>query len=329
MSVFEELLSAGPLVADGATGTALFDLGLETGGCPEQLNVDGSDLISKVHDGYLEAGADLILTNTFGGNRARLQLHNLENRVAELNAAAVQIARTAADRAGRPVVVAGSIGPTGELYQPAGPFDPAEGVEMFSEQAAALVDAGVDVLWIETLSSLEELAAAVEACSGRGVPVTATLSFDTNGHTMMGISPTAFADWWNHDQRLAGIGVNCGVGPADNVAAAAGIDRATSGVAIIVKGNCGIPLYKDDALVYPSGPGAMHDYATLALRAGARIVGACCGSSFDHIAAIRQTVDAYQGGDRPELREIEATLGEVAKPSGRSGRRTRRSASAG
>lgn len=303
----------------------LFDLGLEAGGCPEQLNVDRSDLISKVHDGYLEAGADLILTNTFGGTRSRLQLHHLERRVAELNTAAVQIARSAADRAGRPVVVAGSIGPTGELYKPAGPFDPAEGVEMFSEQAAALVAAGVDVLWIETLSSIEELAAAVDACSGRGVPVTATLSFDTNGHTMMGISPTAFADWFNHDQRLAAIGVNCGIGPADNVAAAAAIDRATSGVPIIVKGNCGIPLYKDDALVYPSGPEAMHDYATLALRAGAQIVGACCGSGFDHVAAIRSTVDGYEGGTHPDLAEIEATLGEVAKPTRTATRRTRRS----
>lgn len=325
MAVFQDLLSRGLIVADGATGTALFDLGLETGGCPEQLNVNRPDLIAKVHDGYLEAGADLILTNTFGGTRARLQLHQLEGHVAELNTAAVEIARAAANRAGRPVVVAGSLGPTGELYQPAGPFDPAEGVEMFSEQASALVDAGVDVLWIETLSSLEELAAAVDACSGRGVPVTATLSFDTNGHTMMGISPTAFADWWNHDQRLAAIGGNCGIGPADNVAAAAGISRSTSGVPIIVKGNCGIPLFKDDALVYPSGPELMGDYTTLALRAGATIVGACCGSGFDHVAAIRAAVDAYQGGPRPELEEIEATLGEVAKPSRTEGRRTRRS----
>lgn len=325
MSIFEELLSKGPLVADGATGTALFDLGLETGGCPEQLNVDQSDLISKVHHGYLEAGADLILTNTFGGNRARLQLHGLDGHVAELNSAAVEIARAAAAAAGRPVIVAGSVGPTGELYKPAGPFDPAEGVEMFSEQASALVSAGVDVLWIETLSSLEELAAAVDACSGRGVPVTATLSFDTNGHTMMGISPTAFADWYNHDQRLAGVGVNCGIGPSDNVAAAAGINRATSGVPIIVKGNCGIPLYQEDALVYPSGPEAMADYATLALRSGASIVGACCGSGFDHVAAIRRTVDEYEGGPIPDLAEIEGTLGEVAKPARRSGRRTRRS----
>ncbi len=317
MSSFQDLLSSRTLVADGATGTALFDLGLESGGCPEQLNIDRPDLISKVHNGYLEAGADLILTNTFGGNRARLRLHGLEEHVAELNGAAAALAQQAAAQADRPVVVAGSVGPTGELYKPIGPFDREEGVEIFSEQAAALVEAGVDVLWIETLSSFEELSAAVDACAGRGIPVTATLSFDTNGHTMMGISPGQYADWWNHDQRLVGIGVNCGIGPADNVAAAAGIARATTGVALIVKGNCGIPLYQDDALVYPSGPEMMTAYATMAMRAGADVVGACCGSGFDHIAEVRKAVDAFEGGQAPTLEEIEESLGKVARPTRR------------
>ncbi len=326
-STFTELLATGRvLVADGATGTVLFDLGLESGGCPELLNVDRRDLIGKVHTGYIEAGSDIILTNTFGGTRARLKLHHLEDRVAELNAAAARIARDAADRAGRPVAVAGSIGPTGELFEPLGPLTRQEGIEIFSEQAVALVEAGVDVLWIETISSWEELEAAAVACSGRGVPVTATLSFDTNGHTMMGIRPEDFGKWWNaFPDPPAAIGVNCGVGPGDNVQAAGQIAEAAPEAVVITKGNCGIPLYKDDALVYPTLPDGMRPYTELAVRSGARIVGACCGSGFEHIAQIRKTVDAGIAGNRPDPGELTERLGEFSVvPSAPASRERRR-----
>ncbi|MFQ5517546.1 MAG: homocysteine S-methyltransferase family protein [Acidimicrobiia bacterium] len=235
---FHELLAEqGVLVADGAMGTALFELGLESGGCPELLNVERRGLIDNVHAGYLEAGADIILTNSFGGTRPRLALHGLEDRTAELNTAAVDVARQAADRMDRAVVVAGSVGPTGELFQPVGEFDHDEGVAAFSEQMDALVEAGVDVLWIETISSWEELAAAVEAASGRGVPVTATLSFDTNGHTMMGIAPAAFAEWWmGLEDAPSALGANCGVGPPDVVKAAASIVAGAPEAIVIAKG---------------------------------------------------------------------------------------------
>lgn len=313
-STFTDLIDTGKiLVADGATGTVLFDLGLETGGCPELLNLERTDLITKVHRGYVEAGSDIILTNTFGGTRARLKLHGLQDRVAELNGAAASLARAVADQADRAVAVAGSIGPTGELFDPLGPLTRDEGIEIFSEQAEALVDAGVDVLWIETISSWEELDAAVAACSGRGVPVTATLSFDTNGHTMMGIRPDDFGKWWNTyvDQPTA-IGANCGVGPGDNVQAASLISEAAPQAIVIAKGNCGIPLYKDDALVYPTLPDGMVPYTELAIRSGARVVGACCGSGFDHIAQIRATVDAGVEGSRPDHAEMAARLGDLS-----------------
>lgn len=324
----EDLLGArGVLVADGAMGTALFDLGLESGGCPELLNVERPDLIHKVHAGYLEAGADIILTNTFGGNRSRLALHGLGARVGELNEAAVTIAREAADAAERPVVVAGSIGPTGELFEPLGPLTVAEGTEIFAEQAAALVAAGVDVLWIETLSSWDELTAAVDAARGRGVPVVTTLSFDTNGHTMMGIAPSAFGEWATgvEDPPLA-VGANCGVGPPDIVQAVVGIAATAPDTVVVAKGNCGIPLYKDDALAYPTGPEQMADYTRLAVRAGARIVGACCGSGFDHVAVIRRTIDAGIDGEPPTEAEITAHLGVGSgavpeRPRRRSSRR--------
>ncbi len=330
-SLAELLAERDVLVADGAMGTALFDLGLESGGCPELLNVERPDLIHKVHTGYVEAGADIVLTNTFGGNRSRLALHSLGGRVMELNRAAVGIARDVADGADRDVVVAGSIGPTGELFEPLGPLTRDSGTEIFAEQAAALVDAGVDVLWIETLSSWEELAAAVDASVGRGVPVVATLSFDTNGHTMMGIAPAAFGAW-GRDQGggpLA-IGANCGVGPSDVVQAVAGMAAAAPDAVIVAKGNCGIPLYKDDALAYPIGPEQMADYTRLAVRAGARIVGACCGSGFDHIAEIRRTVDSGIEGEPPTDAEIVARLGVGSgaipeRPRRRSSRRRRES----
>lgn len=325
-STFTHLIATGQtLVADGATGTVLFDLGLETGGCPELLNVERSDLITKVHLGYVEAGSDIILTNTFGGTRARLKLHKLEGRVAELNAAAVALARTVADEAERPVAVAGSVGPTGELFEPLGPLTRNEGIKIFSEQASALVEAGVDVLWIETISSWEELEAAVVACSGRGVPVTATLSFDTNGHTMMGIRPDDFGKWWNSfPEPPTAIGANCGVGPGDNVQAAALIAEAAPNAIVIAKGNCGIPLYKDDALVYPTLPDGMVPYTELAVRSGARIVGACCGSGFDHIAQIRATISAGIVGERPEHDELADRLGALSTISDAPRKRRRR-----
>ncbi|MDH3308355.1 MAG: betaine--homocysteine S-methyltransferase [Acidimicrobiia bacterium] len=313
------------LVADGAMGTALFELGLQSGGCPELLNVEQPDLIAKVHRGYVEAGADVILTNTFGGNRSRLALHKLADRVAELNRAAVDVARQVAASVERPIAIAGSIGPTGDLFEPLGPLTHEVGVEIFSEQAAALIDEGVDVLWIETISSTEELKAATEACSGRGVPVVATLSFDTNGHTMMGIAPQAFAEWWTGSpSRPTAIGANCGVGPSDVVQAAGAIRSSAPGAIVIAKGNCGIPLYKDEALTYPSGPEDMVAYTELAVRSGARIVGACCGSGFDHIAAIRRTVDAGIEGPVPESSEIAERLGEVSAPRTAPDRQRRR-----
>ncbi len=328
-SKFTELLAEDRvLVADGAMGTALFELGLETGGCPELLNVEQADLISKVHSGYVEAGADIILTNTFGGTRARLGLHRLENRVGELNQAAVEVAREVADGAGRKVAVAGSIGPTGELFEPLGPLTHDQGVEIFSEQADALVEAGVDVLWIETISSWEELAAAVEAASGRGIPVVTTLSFDTNGHTMMGIAPASFADWWlGHDTAPVALGANCGIGPSDVVQAASAITAVAPDAIVVAKGNCGIPLYKDEALSYPSGPEDMVAYTELAVRAGARIVGACCGSSFDHINVIRSTLSGDVAGPRPTADEISVRLGGVSDEIERgTARRNRRRA---
>jgi 5-methyltetrahydrofolate--homocysteine methyltransferase len=324
-TTFTELLESGrPLVADGAMGTTLFSLGLEGGGCPELLNVEQPDLVEKVHRGFIDAGSDIILTNTFGGNSRRLALHKLQDRVAELNGAAVQVARRAADLAGRPVAVAGSVGPTGDLFAPLGTLTHEEGVAVFIEQCRALAEAGADVLWIETISSFEELAAAVAAAATTGLPYTATLSFDTAGHTMMGISPSALGEWWLAHTDVHAIGANCGIGPGDSVAAVFDISTLAPGAVTITKANCGIPLYQTEGLTYPVGPDKMGTYVDLALRSGARIIGACCGSTPDHIAAIREAVDAFQSGPRPERAEIETRLEAALRPTGAARREGRR-----
>lgn len=325
-TTFDTLLAEHPvLVADGAMGTTLFSLGLEGGGCPEFLNVEQPDLVEKVHSAFIEAGADIILTNTFGGNARRLALHDAQHRVAELNAAAVERARAAIAHYDRPVAIAGSIGPTGDLFEPLGPLSHEAGVEVFAEQAKALAEAGADVLWIETISSWDELNAAVEAASSFGLPVAATLSFDTNGRTMMGITATEVGQWWAaRAEPPAAVGANCGIGPGDAVAVSLDITAVAPEAVVVAKANCGMPLYETDRLVYPVGPSRMGEYVELAVRSGARIIGACCGSTPDHVAAIREAVDAGVSGERPDHAEIEGRLDATPVASGGGARRNRR-----
>lgn len=304
---FQTALAGGRvLVADGAMGTTLFSLGLEGGGCPEFLNVDNPALVADVHRRFAEAGSDLVLTNTFGGNARRLALHGATRRVRELNRAAVEVAGEATSDLG--TLIAGSVGPTGDLLEPLGPLTRSAAVEVFAEQMSALVESGADVVWIETLSSLEELDAAVEAAAFFDVPRVATLSFDTAGRTMMGVTGTQLAEWAVADGRLTGVGANCGIGPGDAVAAVFDITSAAPGTLAVAKPNCGMPLYQTDRLVYPIGPDGMEDFVDLAIRSGARIVGTCCGSTPDHIVAVRAAVDSHRAHDRPDRDEIEERL---------------------
>jgi 5-methyltetrahydrofolate--homocysteine methyltransferase len=325
-NALQELLEEkGRLVADGGMGTSLFELGLPPGGTPEEWNVENPDLIAKVHQGFVDAGADIILTNTFGGTRARLDLDGKGDRVEELNRAAVAVARSVASGAGRTVIVAGSVGPTGLLFEPMGPLTHAAAVELFAEQISALADAGADVLWIETLSSTEELAAAVEAAVPTGLPVVTTMSFDTHGKTMMGIPPSELAQWWQEAPTTpTAIGANCGVGPADVVAAAAEIHEVDPDVVVIAKGNCGIPQVIDGTLWYPTSSDDMTDYAELALDAGAQIIGACCGSVPSHIAEIRKVVDTYEPSSQFDLGSVENRLGQISSSKSSSPRERRR-----
>ena len=318
----------GVLVADGGMGTSLFELGLQAGATPEVWNVEHPDRIASIHRGFVEAGSDIILTNTFGGTRARLDLDGQGHRVDEVNRAAVGVARGVADAADRTVIVAGSVGPTGALFEPFGELTHDRAVELFTEQVEALASAGADVIWIETLSSTEELAAAVDAANSTGLPVVTTMSFDTHGKTMMGIPPSDLAGWWQEQSSIpTAVGANCGVGPADVVRAVAEIHEADADIAVVAKANCGVPEMIDGTLWYPTASDSMTDYAKLALDAGARIVGACCGSVPAHIAQIRAVVDTYEPASGLDLDVVEPLLGGAptsARGEGRPRRRSRR-----
>ena len=242
------------LLADGATGSNLFDRGLQSGDAPELWNADHPDRLAGLQRAFVEAGADIILTNSFGGTRYRLKLHKAADRVAELNEKAAQIARGVADRAGRVVLVGGSMGPTGEILEPLGPLSIDDARDAFSEQAAALARGGADILWIETMSSVEETEAAVAGARTTGLPVVATLSFDTNGRTMMGITPSELAGL-HRKHHLAACGSNCGVSPSELVASIVNLAAASDPSAILVaKANCGIPQYVDGALRFNGTP---------------------------------------------------------------------------
>ncbi|MGQ9887981.1 MAG: homocysteine S-methyltransferase family protein [Aggregatilineales bacterium] len=285
---FDELLQASSLiVADGGMGTMLFTLGLAQGAAPERWNLDQPEHIRSVHRGYIEAGAQIILTNTFGGNRLRLARHGLDARCAEINAAAARLARAEVDAAAHPVVVAGSIGPTGEFFAPMGVLTPQDAQAAFAEQATALAEGGVDVFWIETMSDLQEVEAAAAACrqAAPDLPVVTTMTFDTKGRTMMGVRPEQAAAAMVELGVAAG-GANCGNGPQEIEEVIVKMHAAQPDLVLVAKSNAGRPRLEGRRAVYDATPADMAAYAQRVRAAGARIVGACCGSTPAHIAAI-------------------------------------------
>jgi len=306
------LAEKGVLLADGATGTNLFAMGLEAGEAPELWNEAHPERVAALHRGFIDAGADIILTNSFGGTRHRLKLHHAQDRVHALNRKAAEIARSVADQAGRKVIVAGSVGPTGELLQPLGALTYEEAVDAFAEQIEGLKAGGAEVAWIETMSAPDEIRAAAEAAIRVGLPYTYTGSFDTAGRTMMGLAPKdihGVADGLG--DAPAAVGANCGVGASDTLAALLDMSGAKPEATIVVKGNCGIPEFRGTEIHYSGTPELMADYARLAVDAGARIVGGCCGTSFAHLKAMRDALDAHRKAQRPTVEEIVARIGPL------------------
>lgn len=291
MNLLEHLLESNDyLLADGATGTMLMAAGLEHGDPPEEWNVLHPDRVQAVHRGYIEAGSQIILTNSFGGTRFRLELHGLQDRATELNRAAAEVTRAAADVALHDVVVAGSMGPSGELIEPLGTLTPEEARDGFAEQAAALAEGGVDVFWIETMSDLKEVQAAVEgARSVSDLPVVTTMTFDTRGHTMMGVSPAQALEALREFQPLA-LGGNCGNGPAEIEGVIEAMHAADLDVVLVAKSNAGIPELVNGEITYSGTPEVMAGYAVRVRDLGARIIGACCGSTPEHVRAMAEAL---------------------------------------
>ncbi len=308
------------LMADGATGTTLFNMGLGSGDPPEFWNVERPDDIRTLYRGAVDAGSDLFLTNSFGGNASRLKLHSAQGRVRELNRVAAALGREVADAAGRTVVVAGSMGPTGDIMAPMGPLTHELAVEMFHEQAEALKEGGADVLWVETISAPEEYRAAAEAAARAGMPWCGTMSFDTAGRTMMGVTSAAMVEMV---ERLPNppiaFGANCGVGASDLLRTVLGFLAQGTERPVIAKGNAGIPKYHDGHIHYDGTPALMAEYAVLARDAGVRIIGGCCGTTPEHLRAMRDALETRPPGPRPTLDRIAEVLGPFSSASDGTG----------
>lgn len=293
MNPLEKLLKTGePVLLDGAMGTMLMDAGLEQGDPPEEWNVLYPERIRKIHRAYIQAGSRVILTNSFGGTRFRLEMHKLQDRVVELNKAAAEIARAETDSAPHTVVVAGSIGPTGQLFEPMGTLTFEDAKKAFAEQAAGLAEGGADVFWIETMSDINEVKAAVEgARSVSDLPIVATMSFDTHGHTMMGVSPAKAIETLSEMDILA-LGANCGTGSDELEEAVEAMRKANSDILLVAKANAGIPkVVGGGEIVYDGTPEVMAKYALNVREIGVNLIGGCCGSTPEHIRAMAEALE--------------------------------------
>lgn len=279
-----------PVLVDGGMGTLLQDRGLDDGGAGELWNADRPDEIRGCHQAYAEAGARLLTTNTFGGTRPRLQMHGLEDRVHELNRAAAALAREVADVHG--ILVAGDLGPTGELMEPLGTMSAADAQAIFEEQLRGLAEGGIDLVLVETMSDLGEVRAAVSAARSvvPALPVVATLSFDTNLRTMMGVRPadavTALAA-----EGVDAVGANCGRGPAEMATIAAQLAEARpEGLLLVAQSNAGLPQVVGDHFEYDATPSDMAEHARELHKLGIDLIGGCCGSTPAHLAAMSDAV---------------------------------------
>ena len=309
----QQILSdKGYLLADGAMGTGLMALGLKRGEVAESWNVNHPDRIASVHDSFIDAGADLILTNSFGGNRFILDRYELADQVQAYNEAAAKVSRRCADETGRPILVCGSMGPTGQLLKPLGKLTVEEAEEAYAEQAAALASGGVDYFWVETMSSLDEMAAAMKGAASTRLPFAATMSFDSKGRTMMGTTPEAALEAAKtFDPAPVAFGANCGSNPKQLVEVILKIVQSVSSNDIVIaKGNCGTPRLGAEGISYDGTPEIMADYACLVRDAGAHIIGGCCGTSADHLRAIGETLAARPRGQIPDQAKLVELLGE-------------------
>jgi 5-methyltetrahydrofolate--homocysteine methyltransferase len=296
-------------------------MGLSSGDAPEMWNEEHPDRIKKLYSLAVDNGSDIFLTNSFGGNASRLKLHDAGHRARELSRMAAEIGREVADASGRTVIVAGSVGPTGDIMQPVGDLSHADAVEIFHEQAEGLKEGGADVLWLETISAPEEYKAAAEAFALAGMPWVGTMSFDTAGRTMMGVTSADMAKMVESlPNAPLGFGANCGTGSADLLRTVLGFSAQGTERSIVAKGNAGIPKYHDGHIHYDGTPELMADYAVMARDCGATIIGGCCGTMPEHLNAMRKALETRPRGERPSLEQITEKLGAFSSASDGTGK---------
>lgn len=287
LPIMERLAAGDVLIADGATGTMLQAAGLPAGVPGEAWVLERPEEIVRLHRAYMQAGSELLLTSTFGGTASRLKAAGLQARVAEVNRRAAELAREAA---GEDLYVAGDIGPTGEIMRPLGPLTHERAVALFAEQAEALAAGGVDCIYIETMGDLSEARAAIEGAQRvTDLPVFCTFSFDTHGHTGMGVSPERAASAVS-EMGVQGTGANCGHAPEEVLALLPQMHEAAPHVVLIAKPNAGVPRMVKRQAAYDASPERLAALAVQYMALGVQIMGACCGSSPEHIAAMREAV---------------------------------------
>ncbi|TFF25127.1 methionine synthase [Jiella endophytica] len=286
-SSLDRLCGKRPLLADGAMGTNLFAAGLPVSQAPESWLEERPDAITALHQGFVHAGCDLILSCSFGANRPRLSLWGAEARCFALNRRAGELARAVANEAPHPVLVAGSVGPTWQSPS----LSEDEATEVFAEQMAGLKAGDVDLVWLETMATASEARAVARAAIGTGLSYVATASFGAGGLSPAGMTPAEFASAFEGlaSPPLA-IGANCCEGPRTSLAAAAAMPRGQD-IGLAIKANCGLPQVVDGRARHPLGPAEMAAYAGQAFDAGASLIGACCGATPDHLAAMRKAFD--------------------------------------
>jgi len=299
MPSFWERLARGPILCDGGMGTMLYARGVPFNHCFDELNLSRPEMILSIHRAYVEAGAEIIETNTFGANRVKLAEHQLAERVREINRAGVALARRARQETGRPVYVAGSVGPLGQHLSPLGKLTPGEANAAFREQISALAEAGADLIILETFSALNELREAVLAArTVCDLPIVASATFAEDGRTPVGHNPIEVVTALQK-LEVDVIGVNCSTGPSGVFSVIERMASVAGDVPLLAQPNAGWPQHYQQRLIYPAAPGYFADYARRFLQQGVTIVGGCCGTTPDHIRAMRQAVDAVLIGAAP------------------------------
>lgn len=291
---FGKLSKEKVLVSDGAIGSLLFEKGLNPGDCPERFNLERPEILAEIALSYLQADADIIQTNTFGASPLKLSDYDLDDKTEEINKKAVEIVKQIVDSK---ALVSGSVGPTGKMLLPYGDIEPVAMKDNYKKQISILIESGVDLLCIETMTDLNEAVIAVESARelSQDIPIISTMTFDVLPQGCVTIMGNKISEVCAKLEEAGAnvIGSNCGNGTKNMITIAKEF-IANSQLPIIIQSNAGIPTIIDDQVIYQETPEEFADFTKILLELGVSIIGGCCGTTPNHIRAIRQTVDAHK-----------------------------------